>query len=65
MLLLRRLLLASLLTGLVTGCHPKNDPGRSDDAKPGHSEDAKSSNHTLEKFKKIQAQPEGPPFRPK
>ncbi len=62
---LRRLLLASLLTGLVIGCQPKREPGRPEDAKPGRSEDANPSNHTLEKFKKIQQEPQGPSLRPK
>ena len=57
MLSLRRILLASLLTGLVIGCQPKTEPGRSEDAKP--------SNPMSEKIKKMQEQPEGPQLRPK
>ena len=61
---LRRLLLASLLTGLMIGCQPKREPVRAEDAKPGVSEDGKPSNRTLEKFKKIQQEPQGPSLRP-
>ena len=54
---LRQVLLASLLTGLVMGCQPKTEPGRSEDANP--------SNPIDKKIKKMQEQPEGPQLRPK
>lgn len=65
MLSLRRVLLASLLTGLVIGCQPKSQPGRSEDATPGPSQGAKPSDHMLEKIKKMQQEPQGPSLRPK
>jgi hypothetical protein len=62
---LSRVLLASLLTGLVIGCQPKAEPGPSESAKPGRSEDAKPSNPISEKIKRIQEEPQGPQLRPK
>ena len=56
MLSLRRILFASLLTGLVFGCKPKSEPVRPEDAKPATALE--------KKLKQAQEQPEGPRLRP-
>ncbi len=63
---LRRILLASLLTGLVVSCQAKPKPVVSPDARPAEitipGEESKSD--AFKKRLKMQGDPEGPKLRP-